>query len=235
MGIRDLVSRNQPAATPPPPAGQPDDGWAKATGAFVERLLDVGIDGRGSFDSASAVAAAALADRGDPERAIDAVVSAHLKIAAAGGFVTGLGGFVTLPVALPVNVASFYVVATRMAAAIASLRGYDVRLQEVRSAVLLSLVGADSGDLLHKAGYTGTGRVANFAAQRLPGPVLMAVNKGFGFRMITQAGRKSLTRLGRGVPLVGAGIGAGLDAYMLKQIADHVRAEFPPPVVSHVT
>lgn len=230
MGILDVFKRDQP--TVPAPQAPADDGWAGAAGKFVERLLDVGIDGRGSFDSATQVADNARDKNPDPEQAIDDVVADHLKIAAAGGFVTGLGGFVTMPVALPANVASFYVVATRMAAAMATLRGYDVTAQEVRSAVLLSLVGADSGDLLRKAGYAGTGRLANLAAQRLPGPVLMAVNKGVGFRLLTQAGRKTFARLGRGVPLMGAAVGAGLDAYLLRQIAQHVRAEFPPRPVS---
>lgn len=211
--------RQQPT---PPPA---QDGWTAGASAFVERLLDVGIDGRGSFDSATDIAAAARAKNDSVEQAIDAVVASHLKLAATGGFITSLGGFVTLPVALPANVASFYIVATRMAAAIATLRGYDVATQEVRSAVLLSLVGADSSDLLRKAGYASTGRLANLAAQRLPGPMLMAVNKGVGFRLITQLGKKGLSRFGRGVPLLGGAIGAGVDSYLLKQIADHVRAD----------
>lgn len=232
MGILDIFRRDQ--STPAPVQQQPEDGWAAAASTFVERLLDVGIDGRGRFDSAVQVASNHAAAETDREKAVEAVVSDHLKLAAAGGFVTGLGGFVTMPVALPANVAGFYVIATRMAAAVATLRGYDVSSDEVRSAVLLSLVGADSGDLLRKAGYGSTGRLANLAAQRLPGPVLMAVNKGVGFRLLTQAGKKTFSRLGRGVPLVGAAVGAGLDVYLLRQIAEHVRAEFPPATPSAV-
>ncbi len=51
----------------------------------------------------------------------------HVVGGVVGGFVTGLGGFVTMPVALPVNIAEFYVQATRMVGAIATLRGYDVQ------------------------------------------------------------------------------------------------------------
>lgn len=226
MGIFDMFGKkNQPA---PPPPQVADSGLAGSATKLIERMLDVGIDGRGTFDSAHQVVANHLAKDPDKEHAIDEIVGGHIKAAAAGGFVTGLGGFVTLPVALPANVAGFYIIATRMAASIAALRGYDINTQEVRSAVLLSLVGAESDDLLKKAGYASTGRLANLAAQRLPGPVLMAVNKGVGFRLLTQVGKKSLTRLGRGVPVVGGVLGAGLDGYMLKQIADHVRTEFPP-------
>ena len=195
----------------------------------VERLLDVGIDGKGRFDSAQTVADRALSAQFETERAIDALVRSHLRLAAAGGFVTGLGGFVVMPIALPANVLEFYLVATRMVAAIASTRGYDIRQPEVRTAVLLALVGADADDLLKKLSLPGlsTGRLAGLAVQRLPGPVLLAVNKGVGFRLLSQVGKKSLSLFGKAVPLAGGVVGAGVDAYLLNQIASHARREFP--------
>ena len=58
----------------------------------------------------------------------------------------------------------------------------------------------------------------------------MVVNKAVGFRLLTTASRKSLAKLGKGVPMVGGVLGAGLDTYLLKRIADHARHEFPPRV-----
>lgn len=196
----------------------------------VENLLDTGIDGKGPFDSAAKVADAALAKHGgDVEKAVDEVIGDHLKMAAGSGFVTNLGGFVTLPVALPANVLGFYVLATRMSAAVAKLRGYDITQDQIRSAVLLSLVGADSQDLLAKAGMVApTGRLTSLAAQRLPGPALMVVNKAVGFRILSTAGKKTFSRFGKSIPLVGGAVGAGLDGWLLRQLGDHVRKEFPP-------
>lgn len=225
MGIFDRFGRDDKTAPRPT---EPDGAMANAVNALVDRLLGVGIDGRGTFDSAAQVARTASGRYGDADRAVDEIVSEHIRLAAAGGFITGLGGFVTLPVALPANVVGFYVLATRMVAAIATVRGYDVKQPNVRSAVLLALVGADADDVLRKAGYAvGSGRLAGLATQRLPGPVLMAVNKGVGFRMLNQLGRTTFSRLGRGVPLVGGVLGAGLDGFMMRQIAQHVRREFP--------
>lgn len=207
------------------------DARAGAATRMVERLMDVGFDGKGRFDSARKVADVAIAQHPQAERAIDAMVRSHLKLAAAGGFVTSLGGFAAMPIALPANVLEFYLVATRMVAAIASIRGYDLRRPEVRSAVLLALVGADADDLLKKLpplSGVSTGRLANLAAQRLPGPALLAVNKAVGFRLLNQFGRSSLTRFGKAVPLVGGAVGAGVDTFLLKRIADNARQEFPP-------
>ncbi|MGL5858481.1 MAG: EcsC family protein [Angustibacter sp.] len=202
-------------------------GLAAHAGAVVERLLEVGIDGRGRFASAQTVADGALSGHGDAELAIDAVVRTHTRLAAAGGFVTGIGGFVTLPVALPANVIEFYTVATRMVAAVACLRGYDLRQPGVREAVVLTLVGADADDLLRRAGFGAPGRLAQLAAQRLPGPAVVVLNKGIGFRLVSRVGRAALPRFGKGVPVVGGVIGAGVDVFLLRRIADHARREFP--------
>lgn len=192
----------------------------------IEQVMDLGIDGRGPFSSARTVADSAVAQYPDVELAIDAMVRSHLRLAAANGLVTGLGGLVAIPIALPANVLGFYLVATRLVAGIASSRGHDIDQPQVRSAVLLAMVGADADDLLKKTSSAGTGRLLNLAAQRLPGPALMAIRKGVTFRLFCRIVTRSPARLGRFGPLTGGVVGAGLDAYLLKRIADHARLEF---------
>ncbi|MGB7450090.1 MAG: hypothetical protein WA892_13335 [Ornithinimicrobium sp.] len=191
------------------------------------KVVDVGLDGRGPQHSAAEIVASALQEHPDSEAAIDAVVRHHLKLAAAGGFVTGVGGLFTLPVALPANVFSFYVLAARMVGSVASLRGYDIETEAARTAVVLTLLGADADDLLRKAGVVGGGTMSSIAVNRLPRAAAMVINKGLGFRLATGLGARSLGRLGRAVPLAGGVIGAGLDLYLMKKLADSVRSEFP--------
>jgi hypothetical protein len=194
----------------------------------LQPILDVGIEGRGPLPSAQQVADQARLKSGSVDEAVDHVIRIHLAMAGTGGFVTGFGGFVTMPIALPVNVAEFYFVATRMTAAIAALRGYDLSQQHIRTAVLLALVGADAEDIIRKAGIASpTGRLIDMAAQQLPGPALMMVNKAIAFRLIGTVGRSTFGRLGRGLPFVGGGVSAAFDTYMLKRIADHAKGEFP--------
>ena len=142
--------------------------------------------------------------------------------------VTSLGGFITLPVALPVNLLGFYLLATRMTAAVARVRGHDIRSEQIRTAVLLTLVGAEADDLLRKANMVVPGgTLSNLAAQRLPGPALMVVQKAIGFRLLAQVGKSTFARLGRLVPIIGGAIGGGLDAYMLHRFSMNAKRQFP--------
>jgi hypothetical protein len=206
--------------------GPPDTG---AVSRLIQVLMDVGLDGAGPLRSASQMADRARRTTRTPQAAVAKVARRHVIGAAAGGFVTGIGGFVTMPVALPVNLLEFYVQATRMVGAIAILRGYDLRVPQVRTAVLLTLVGSHADDILAKAGMTaGGGPVAGLAARGLPPTALPMLNKAVGFRLMRGVGEKAFSRLGRGVPVAGGVIGGGIDVWMMKRIADHAMEQFPP-------
>lgn len=195
----------------------------------VDLLLDAGIDGLGPLRSAEEVAARARGRARTAEAAIGRVVREHVAKGAVGGFVTGVGGFVTMPVALPANVVEFYIGATRMVGAIATLRGYDLQDPGVRTAVLLTLIGSEADEVLAKAGLTGTGgRVLGVVGTQLPPAAMLMLNKAIGFRLLRGVGEKTFAHLGRGVPLAGGVLGGGVDVWMLRRIADHARGEFPP-------
>lgn len=232
MGLIDLLTpgrsetKRTRAALDAANEANPDPG---AIDRLVEMLVDTGLEGRGPISSARELADAALTKHGaDPERAIAALARATTFKGGLGGFVTGLGGFVTMPVSLPVNVAEFYIQAVRMVGSIATLRGYDIDEPRVRTAVLLTLVGSDSGDVLKKAGMTtASGRLTSYALKGLPPAALMVVNKAVGFRLMRGVSEKVLSRFGRGIPVAGGLVGGGIDAYMMKKIADQAMKEFP--------
>ncbi|WP_299040203.1 EcsC family protein [uncultured Pseudokineococcus sp.] len=205
-----------------PDASQSTDPEEAAAG-LVQRLVDLGIRGAGPLDPAVEVAEAALREAGEPEAALDRLVRQHVRLAGAGGFATGLGGLLTLPVALPANVVAFYALGTRLAAAVAHVRGYDLQDARVREAVLESLV--DAGASL--PGAAGGGLVTRTLLRGLPTPVRMAVNKGVGFRLLGQTGARVAGRLGRFVPVAGGVIGAGSDAWLMNGIGSRAREDFP--------
>lgn len=232
MGLKDLItpgSKETEKTRAALEAAQEQDPDPGAIDKLVTMLVAAGLEGRGPLRPAEEVAREALTKAGgDRDKAIAALARRATRTGAAGGFLTGLGGFVTMPVSLPVNVAEFYLVATRMVGAIASLRGYDLAEPRVRTAVLLTLVGSDADEVLKKAGMASAGsRATTYALKGLPPAALMVVNKAVGFRLMRGVSEKLLSRLGRGVPLAGGVVGGGIDGYMMKKIADQAMKEFP--------
>lgn len=202
---------------------------ADAITRLIQRVLSVGLDGRGFFKGSAAVADAAWRRAGgDVERAVSLISSDAGRTATAGGFATNLGGFVTMTVAIPANVFEFYVLATRAVGAIAVLRGYDVRQPTVRTAVLLTLVGSRATDILKATGVTiGTGGLGSLADIGLPKAAGMLINKAVGFQVLRAVGEKTLTHFGRAVPVLGGVIGAVADGAMMSWITRQARREFP--------
>jgi hypothetical protein len=212
----------------PEPIRKPEGPDEGVVARLVQVLLDAGIDGLGPLKSARELADAARRGTRTPEGAVKKVIRSQVVKGGVGGFVTGVGGFVTMPVALPANIIEFYVGATRMVAAIAVLRGYDVDDPQVRTTVLLTLVGSEADEVLAKAGLSGpSGKLVGLVGQQLPPAALLMLNKAIGFRLLRGVGEKAFARLGRGIPLAGGVVGGGIDVWMMKRIAEHAMDEFP--------
>jgi hypothetical protein len=196
--------------------------------ALVTKVADLGIDGLGPLDSAIDVAEEHLrAAGGDVEAALRRLIATHTRIVGASGFAAGLGGAWTLPVAIPADLTLLYAYGARCAAAVAHLRGYDVRTEEVRSLVLLSLLGSAGAAVLAEVGVTVAQKSAVTALRRLPGRVLIDVNKKVGFRLLTKFGEKGVINLGKLVPLVGAPVGAGVNVATTRTVGTWARRNFP--------
>ena len=81
------------------------------TSGFLQKVLARAIAGVGPFDSAAAVADRALAEAGgNVHRAVDALIRSHTRLAGAQGFLTNIGGLVTLAVSVPANVTGLVMV-----------------------------------------------------------------------------------------------------------------------------
>ena len=136
------------------------------------------------------------------------------------GFLTGLGGAITLPIALPANVTSVLYVQMRMIAAVAYLNGYDLKSDEIQTFVYACLVGVSLNQVVKQATVNFGVKVCNNLVKKLPAKVLTKINQKVGFRFITKFGSKGLVNLGKLFPVVGGVIGGTLDFAETKVIAN---------------
>lgn len=132
-----------------------------------------------------------------------------------------------MAVAIPADVTVFYTRATRMIAAIAHLRGYDVHSEEVRSVIAVSLIGSAGVEAMAKAGVEIGTKTAVAALKRVPGSVLIKINKAVGFRLVTKFGTKGTINLVKAVPVAGAAVGGTINVAGIRSIAGYSKSNFP--------
>jgi hypothetical protein len=199
---------------------------------LVEKILRLGLEGSGPWQGAQDIVGTPGPDLEERERTIDGLISSHRRLVAVGGFVTGFGGLVSMVVTIPADIGSFFIASGRMTAATAHLRGYDVNDDAVRSMVLVSLLGASGPALLSDAGVRigTTGAVA--ALRNLPADRLAEINQKVGYRLVTSFGEKGVINLVKVIPVIGGGIGAGVNVASINIIARHAKANFPLPAAA---
>lgn len=145
------------------------------------------------------------------DKAIKSLIRWQQGKAGANGFITGLGGVIVMPVTIPANVASIIYMQMRMIAAIAHIRGYDLRDDQVQTFVYACLTGQTAADVVKQAGIKIAQKVGEAQVKRIPGEILIKINQRVGFRLLTKFGEKGAINLGKMIPLLGGVVGGAFD------------------------
>ncbi|WP_207759973.1 EcsC family protein [Bifidobacterium primatium] len=188
---------------------------------ILDKCYDSALNGIPKVSKSSDALAQEYLDRYDsPEKAARMFIANQIAKCSTSGFVTGFGGFITMPVTIPANITSVIYVQMRMIAALAYMGGYDPHDDEVQTLAYMCLVGTSITDIVKKAGIEVANKVTMAMLKKLPGQVLMNINKKVGFRLLTKFGSKGAINLVKVVPVAGALVGAGMDFAGTKIIAD---------------
>src|SRR3954469_16263608 len=184
------------------------------TTSFVREAMHRALGGGGPLPPASAGADPQLKEqKGDVERAVHEVIENHVRYAAAQGFLTNVGGMVTVALTIPTNITGLALIQSRMIAGIAHLRGYDLQDPRVRNAVLATMLGEDVVNALVKKRKLPAPPMA-LATAPIHDPHLdRLISAEVAAELVTKvAGKRLATTVGRRIPIAGGFIGLGADA-----------------------
>ena len=127
------------------------------------------------------------------------------------GFVTGLGGIIILPVAVPADVSATLYVNMRMVASIAYMGGYDLDSDQTKSFVYATVVGMSVANIVKRFGISFGYKLGEKLVTKIPGAIIIEINKLVGLRLLTKFGTKGLVNLVKVVPLLGGVVGGAVD------------------------
>ena len=191
-------------------------------------LTEKAVGGVGPLSSAEDLALEYLNDSNyeDNDKRVDSLINWETSKNFSTGFITGLGGFATLPVAIPASLGASWVLQARMAAAIARIYGHDLNEERVKTLILCVIIGQDIKEVCKQAGIKIGTKLTYVAIRKLPSEVLKRINQAVGFRLITKAGEKGIINLTKLVPVVGGVVGGTFDAITCRITAKAAREAF---------
>lgn len=164
----------------------------------------------------------------ESEQAINRIIKESVAAAATQGFVTGLGGFVTLVVALPVNIAGSLIINARMVGAIAYLRGYRLTDPHTQAMLMLAIAGSSAQRSASMLGVRVSTAFRKNLIKAIPIHVIREINKRAGFMLLAKYGTKrSIITLAKGVPVAGAAVGGAVDASLTTAVGRTAKKVFP--------
>lgn len=197
---------------------------------FVRQAFDRAVDGVGPLRGATQAAERQLSTHGgDADKAVSALIDSHVRMAGAQGFLTNLGGLAMLAVTVPANISGLALLQCHLVAGIAHLRGYDLTDPRVRNAVLACMLGDDTVASLVKRKKIPSSPMAIATAPHYDPDLDQRIASEVTAELLTRvAGKRVVARVGRRVPVVGAGFGAISDGFGTYQVGRYASRELRP-------
>jgi len=187
---------------------------------------DKAVNGVPGLDSASEMAVDYMKNDDSSIDQANSLIRWQNTKAGTSGFLTGLGGIITMPVMIPANISSVMYVQIRMIASIAHMGGHDLKDDRVKSLVYACLTGNAAKEILKDIGIVIGTKLTTSVIKNISGKTIVAINQKVGFRLLTKFGEKGALNLGKAVPLVGGIIGATFDSVATNTIGNIARDTF---------
>ncbi len=175
-------------------------------------VYDRAVSGAPGLDGAAGLAGGYRDRHSSIDAAINALIARQTRQAGAAGFITGLGGAVTLPLLLPAHFVSTLYIQIQLVAAIAHLRGYDIGSDEVRFAAFACLSGSAAADRLKTAGVNLGAQFAKQMATRIPVDIVKNIGGVAGAHLVQRIGAHTGISAAKALPVLGGVMSAGFDA-----------------------
>lgn len=177
-------------------------------------------------DSVDELADKFMMQKGTLHEKADSLIRWQNAKAGTSGFLTGPGGLMTLPVAIPANLASVLFIQVRMIAAIARMGGYNLRDDRVKTMVYLCLAGNFAKDIIQETGIMLGAKVTARVIENVSEKSLLLINQKVGFRLLSKYSEKGVINITKAVPLAGGVIGGAIDLIATNMIGNTARNIF---------
>ncbi len=198
------------------------------TSGFLKQIIHIGINGGHGLSSARELGDLYINNPAYPTKIerIDALIKWEGRKNFTSGFLTSLGGIVTLPVSIPASLGINWILQTRMVAAMAYIGGFDIDDPPVRMTIALCLLGKKGKELLNQDAQAAEQFIKKRGLVGIPKRTISIINQAVSSKLMQIAAGKGLSRVSKAVPLIGGMVGGLLDYKTCKESAEFAKDLF---------
>lgn len=188
--------------------------------SILDWAYDKAITGVPGLDSAGELADEYRKKEGTLEERIDALIKWQSVKCATAGFLTNVGGILSIPVGLSANLTSVIFMQLRMVAAIADLKGYNLHDERVKAMAMVCLCGKSANELV-KGGIKAVGR--RLLVREVPKEAIKKSQASVSAKLASKIGVNAGSRV---IPIASGVISGLLDAAFTRGIGEIAKKAF---------
>ncbi|MBP5468754.1 MAG: EcsC family protein [Candidatus Riflebacteria bacterium] len=195
----------------------------------IEYVVTPAVNGVGVLDNAKDLALTYINDASltNKTEKVDTLINWETSKNSITGFIAGCGGGLMVPVGIAGDLMASWVYQARMSAAIAYIYDYDIYDERVKTMVLFAIVGDAGKEALKEIGKGICIKSANeFIKKNISRETIKAINKAFGYRLVTKAGSHGLINLTKWVPVLGGIVGGVFDCVSCQAVGRTAKSLF---------
>lgn len=196
--------------------------------AMMEKMFEVANKGIPNVSEPAQIIAEQYMKKHDSvEEAAKAMINDQILKCGASGFITGLGGLVTLPVAITANVGSVLYMQMRMTVTLAYMGGFDIDSEEIKTWSFACLLGYGITEILKdmsikasaKLGKSLLLKTSEKTLYSISARTLNLINKKIATKLAEKLATKGATYFSKALPVLGGVVGGAFDLVSTKAIA----------------
>ncbi len=146
----------------------------------------------------------------DDDERVDGLIFHESLKCSVPGFITGLGGLSTNPIAIPTDIVGTWTIQARMAAAIAMIYHNDLDREADWTTIFACMLGERALKAFKDSAIDIARGLSVREISRMPGKSLAGINQKIGARLVSEIGEKGITRIGKLTPFIGEPISASI-------------------------
>lgn len=192
----------------------------------LDWTYDKAVNGLVGLDSAADLARDYMKQKGSRRDQARNLIRWQSLKAATSGFLTGLGGVITMPVAIPASLTSVMFIQVRMVAALAVMGGHDIHDDRVKALVYICLAGNSATKPVKEVASLIGRALTEQGIGRISSSTINTINQAIGFRLLTKFGQTGAINLSKLIPVAGGVVGAGFDSMATLAVGHFAREAF---------